>query len=200
VLVDDGSTDDTPRLAAQMAAEMPALRVITNPVNLGAGTSLLIGMWSASGSVIVHDSMDYPFDLADLREVLPLFPRHDVVVIVRRDRSAHSTYRKLTSVVHYWLVRLLFRVPFRDMNFVQAYRRDVVRALRVRARSPAFVTPELLIRARDHGFSIAEVTAVFHPRKRGQASYGKPRDILWALADMISLWIERRTERRRSRP
>jgi dolichol-phosphate mannosyltransferase len=195
VLVDDASTDGTAVLAAQIAAELPSLRVITNPVNLGAGTSVLIGLRSTRGAVVVHNSMDYPFDLEELRNVLPLFPRHDVVVVERRDRSAHSHYRKVTSLAHYWLVRMLFGVPFHDMNFVQAYKREVVDSIRVKARSPAFVTPELLIRARDRGFSIAEVIATFHPRTRGMASYGKPRDILWALADVFSFWLERRKER-----
>jgi glycosyltransferase involved in cell wall biosynthesis len=194
VLVDDASTDGTAAMAAQVAAEIPALRVVRNPVNLGAGTSLLVGMAASRGAVVVHDSMDYPFDLADLREVLPLFTSHDVVIVARRDRSAHSPYRRLTSLVHYWLVRLLFRVRFRDMNFVQAYKREVIQAIRVRARSPAFVTPEALIRARDLGFKVGEVTATFHPRTRGSASYGKPRDILWALADILSFWLERRRQ------
>ena len=117
------------------------------------------------------------------------------MIVRRTDRSAHSPYRKLTSLVHYWLVRLLFRVPFRDMNFVQVYKGDVLRALKVKAKSPAFVTPEILIRARDRGFRITEVEAPFHRRERGQASYGKPRDILWTLSDMLSFWIERLTGR-----
>jgi glycosyltransferase involved in cell wall biosynthesis len=198
VLVDDCSTDGTPAVAAELAAEIPAIRILRNPLNLGAGASLLVGLRAARASVIVHNSMDYPFDLHDLREVLPLFPQHDVVIVARRDRSAHRPYRKLTSFVHYWLVRLLFRVRFRDMNFVQAYKREIVECLDVKARSPAFVTPELLIRARDRGFAIGEVTATFHARTRGAASYGRPRDILWALADMISFWLERRQARARA--
>jgi glycosyltransferase involved in cell wall biosynthesis len=192
IVVDDASTDGMPARLEALQREWPALRVVRNPINLGAGGSLLIGMKAATGELVAHDSMVYPFDLDDLERVLPLFPAADVVVVMRTDRSAHSPYRKLTSLVHYWLVRVLFGIPLRDMNFVQVYKRDALARLAVRARSPAFVTPELLIRARDLGMRIEEVPALFHRRRKGAASYGRVRDILWTLADMLSFWAERR--------
>lgn len=197
VVIEDGSTDGTRERLRALCERVPELRVVENPVNLGVGIGLLVGMRAARGEIVIHDAMDYPFDLADLDRVLPLFPDWDVVVVARTDRSAHSPWRKLTSFVNYWLVRLLFRMPYADMNFVQAYKREVLEAVRVRAKSPAFVTPETLIRARDLGFRITEVRAPFHRRERGTANYGKPRDILWTLADIISFWLERRAARRR---
>ena len=191
LLIDDGSQDGTAAVAEHLRDEIPSLRIIRNPLNLGVGISLLTGMRAAAGDLVLHDAMDYPFDLADLERVLPLFPESDIVVVVRKSREAHSPYRKLTSLVHHWLVRLLFLVPFRDMNFVQVYKREVLQELIVKAKSPAFVTPELLIRARDQGFRVVEMEATFHRRHKGQANYGKPRDILWTLADMLSFWIER---------
>ena len=196
VIVDDCSTDSMPQIAAEMARTMPALKVVRNPINLGAGMSLLVGIYAAKGEIICHDSMDYPFDVADLEFILPKFAEADAVAIVRKDRAAHSPWRKLTSFTHHWMVRVLFRFHVRDMNFVQAYRREIFQRIRVRAKSPAFVTPEILIRAHDAGFRIAQVEAVFHPREKGVASYGRPRDILWTFADMISFWLERGKERK----
>ncbi len=196
VIVDDGSTDATGALADAIAAREPCVRVLHNPINLGVGISLLVGLAAATGDVVVHDSMDFPFDPADLDKVLPLFPEHDVVAVVRTDRSAHSPYRKLTSWVHHKLVRLLFGTRLCDMNFVQAYKRSVLPGIKPRAKSPAFVTPEMLIRAQDSGLRVAEVRAPFHPRHKGTPSYGKPRDILWTLADMVAFWLERRAARR----
>lgn len=190
VVVDDCSTDGMADIAAQLARDNPALRVIRNPINLGAGTSALVGLKLARGGIRMHNSMDLPFDPVDLPRVLKEFPSADVVVVKRMDRSAHPPWRKLTSFIHHWLIRMLFLTDIRDMNFVQAYSANVITALPVKARSPSFVTAELLVRARRAGFRIAEIECVFHPRKRGVANYGKPRDILWALADMFSLWLE----------
>lgn len=192
ILIDDGSRDRTREITERLQRESAKVRVIRNPINLGVGISLLIGLKAARNDVVVHNAMDYPFDLSDLDKVLPLLQEHDVVVVARKDRSAHSPWRKLTSAVNFWLVRLLFGIRLNDMNFVQVYKRQVLEKVTVKAKSPAFVTPEMLIRARDEGFKICEIRAVFHRRKRGSANYGRPRDILWTLADMISFRLEKR--------
>lgn len=193
LLVDDGSVDESARIAEEAARQHGwSVRVIRNPVNLGVGLSILVGLRAATKEIVLHNAMDYPFDLADLRAVLPLFREADIVAVVRTDRSAHSPFRKLTSLVNHWLIRALFRPGLRDMNFIQAYRTDVLAGLSIRAKSPAFVTPELLIRAKRKGIRIAQIQLPFHPRMRGSASHGKPRDILWTLADMVAFWLEAR--------
>jgi len=190
ILVNDGSTDRTAALADRLAKDHAEIRVLHNPLNFGVGISLLLGFKAARGDLVFHNALDNPFDLADLEKVLPLFPENDLVVVVRKDRSAHSPYRRLTSLVNFWLIRLLFRIGLRDLNFIQVYKREVLQSV-VRAKSPAFVTPEILIRAHDRGYKIAEVEAVFHRRNKGKANYGKARDILWTLADMVSLRLEK---------
>jgi len=196
IIVNDCSTDETRKMADHLASEHPAIRVIHNPVNFSVGISLLIGLSAARGEIVFFNSMDLPFDYLDLKKIFPLFPENDVVVVVRQDRSAHSPWRKIASYIHNWMIRILFQINIRDMNFVQAYKRSVLKNLPVRARSPAFVTPELIIRARDLGYRIAKIEAPFHRRKHGETNYGRPRDILWALADIISFRIERFTRNR----
>lgn len=190
IVVNDASTDRTGEIAESLAARRPAVRVIHNPINLNVGISVLVGMRAARGRVVTHNSMDLPFDPNDLGRVLPMFDQADVVVIVRTGRNAHSPWRKVTSLVHHWMVRLLFWIDVRDMNFVQAYRRDVLDRLPVKAKSPAFVTPELIIRAKRSGYRIVEIEANFHRRQFGSGNFGKPRDILWTLSDMLSFWLE----------
>jgi glycosyltransferase involved in cell wall biosynthesis len=191
ILIDDASTDRTVDIANRLSARYDTVRVIHNPVNLGVGINILIGLYSARHDIVIHNVMDLPFAMSDLAKVLPHFEQSDVVIVARTNRKAHSPWRKLTSLVNYYLIRLLFRVHFGDMNFVQAYRRSVLASIRTRAKRPAFVTPELLIRAQDQGFRIAEVRTEFHRRERGKASYGRPHDILWTLADMIAFWLKR---------
>jgi dolichol-phosphate mannosyltransferase len=202
IIVNDASSDDTGAIAEELAAADPTIRVIHNPINLNVGIGLLIGYHAARGRLVTHNSMDLPFDPKDLAQILPMFDDPDLalVVVTRIDRSAHSTWRKLTSFVHHWMVRILFWSALPDMNFILVWRRSVIAPLRVRARSPAFVTPELIIRARDAGLKIGHFKTMFHRRKIGDGHFGKPRDILWTLTDMVSFWLERRTERARARP
>jgi glycosyltransferase involved in cell wall biosynthesis len=192
IIVNDCSTDDTGQIADQLAAADPNIRVIHNPINLNVGASILIGYKSARGRLMAYNGVDLPFDPRDLGAIVPMFddPEIAAVAVVRTDRSAHSAWRKVTSFVHHWMVRILFWTDVPDMNFVQIWRRSMVQDLGVRARSPAFVTPEMIIRTKNAGMKIVQASAVFHTRKAGEAKFGKPRDILWTLSDMISFWLE----------
>lgn len=188
VIVDDAGRDATGEIADRLAAADPRVRVVHNLVNLGVGIGLLRGFRVARGEVVLHNGADSPFDLDDLGTALELLRDADIAVAVRVDRSAHSPWRKLTSLGNRTLIRLLFRTRVRDMNFVQVYRGAVLRDPRVAAviaRSPAFVTPEILLRAERLGYRIAEFPAVFHRRRAGKASYGRPHDILWTFYDMV---------------
>ncbi len=198
IIVEDASTDSTPELCDRLAAAHPEIRVLHNPRNLGQGGSLVRGFRDARYEWVIHNAMDYPFDLGDLRLMTPLVDRADIVVAARRSRAGYSSYRVLTSVVHRTLLHVLFPLRLRDYNFVQLYRRSVWEAVQVEARSTAFLTPEALIRAYDLGHRIEEVEIDYHPRTAGVATSGKPKVILHTLRDMFCFWgkrVLRRTPR-----
>jgi len=110
------------------------------------------------------------------------------VVVCRQDRSANTAYRKLTSLVNYYCIRYLFNVGIHDFQFVQVYRRDLVRTIAVDA-DHTFVPPELMIRALTRGYRMAEYTTNFYPRTKGKAKCGHPAVILCALRDMLRFWL-----------
>lgn len=194
IIVDDASKDGTAEIADVLATEYKEIRVIRNLENKGQGESILIGFRAARFPLLVHNAMDYPFDLADLRRMLPLLDQADVIVAVRVTRAGYTLYRKLTSVVNLALLHLLFDLHLRDYNFIQLYKRSVFNCLPVRSRGPAFVTPEMLIRAHDMGYRIKEVEIEYLPRERGKATAGALRVILRSLRDMLVFWLQRRRE------
>ena len=87
---------------------------------------------------------------------------------------------------------IFFGREFDDLNFVQIYKRKVIRDIKVLSRSAAFVTQELVLRAKQKGYKITEVKLPYHKRFGGEAHHGKKRDILWALIDMVNFWLEYR--------
>lgn len=196
LLIDDASRDGTYAIAEAFAARNPEVRVLRNASNVGQGATLVRGFREARYDLVIHNAIDYPFDLEDLDKMTPLLDEADIVVATRKGRPGYTLYRRFTSFVNIALLNLLFGLHLRDYNFVQLYRKSVLDHLRVEASSTAFLTPEILIRAHDSGFRIREVEIEYHPRKAGQATAGKPRVIIQSLRDMFRFWIRRRNAQR----
>lgn len=192
IIVNDASSDQTGRIVNRYAQLNPHIKPIHNGNNLGSGRSLFIGLKSAQYDFVLTNFADLPFDIKELGGVLTLLDREgvDFVVITRKNRKANSTYRKITSLVNYWLIRLIFNVKVDDFQFVQAYKKKVIDIINVNSKG-TFAAPEFIIRALDKGFKMKEYSAVFHPRIAGRAKCGSPRIILQTLLEMIMFWCSR---------
>ena len=189
IVINDGSTDRMGAIADKIAAADPHVRVLHNERNLNYGVSLRRGIEAARCRWILHDAMDLPLAPRDIDKFTPLFDEADVIAASRVDRSAHSPWRKGTSWTNRLLLGLLFSPKTADLNFVQFYRREYAQAVPLISTSPAFVTPELILRAERTGRRVREVVVQFRRRQSGKAHFGKPRDILWTLRDMLRLRV-----------
>jgi len=193
LVIDDGSTDRTGEIARAIASRDPRVRVLRNETNVNYAISLLRGFASARCEWVGHVGMDLPLAPEDFALFTGRFADHDVVVARREDRSAHSAWRKLTSWTNRALLSLLFRPRAADLNFTQFYRREWLASLQPLATSPAFLTPELILRAEHGGKRVCEVEVPFRKRLAGRPHFGRIPDILWTLKDMLRLrlstWI-----------
>ena len=187
VVVNDGSTDGSGEIAESIAVEDPRVRVLHNQRNLNYGASLMRGIEAARCDWVLHNGADLPLAPEDIQGFSEVFDEADVIVVRRRDRRAHSLWRRLTSRVNNLLIRLLFSPESTDQNFVQFYRRSLVQPTEIISTSPALVTPELILRAERRGLRVREVLAQFRRREIGQPHFGRLHDILWALKDMVRL-------------
>lgn len=197
IIVNDASTDSTPAIAQRLSASDSRIRVINNEKNLRQGESLLKAFAVARGDLITHNGVDYPFDLNDLSLILPELKNNDVVVASRKGRPGYTPYRLFLSHANLLLLHLLFDMKLRDYSFIQVYKRAVVRGLLgdMKGKSTGFAMPELLLRANDAGFRIAEVSIEYLPREAGVARAGAIKVVIASLIDVFSYWRERTLKR-----
>ena len=191
LVLDDASTDSTPQIAEELASRYPEVQVARNDRNLGQGGTLVRGFEMARTPLVIHNGVDYPFDLQDLPRLVAALEDADIVVAVRHARPGYTLTRRVLSLMNVALIRLLFGMRLRDYNFVQLYRREVLERVPFEARSTAFLTPEILIRAHDLGYRISEVEVEYHRRESGHATSGKPRVLLTSFRDMVRYWWTR---------
>jgi polyisoprenyl-phosphate glycosyltransferase len=108
VLVDDGSSDDTPELLAELAAHDPRVRVIQLSRNFGHQTALTAGLDHARGDAVAMIDAD----LQDPPELIPEMLEHwrrgtDVVYAVRRRREGETRFKLATARWFYKLFSAL---------------------------------------------------------------------------------------------
>ena len=90
IIVNDGSSDNTPTVLSALEKEYDNLIILTNQHNKGIGPSVLRGLKSSSKQYIMHNGADSPFRMEDIDIVFPLVGDHDILVIVRKKYSGYS--------------------------------------------------------------------------------------------------------------
>jgi glycosyltransferase involved in cell wall biosynthesis len=186
IIVDDGSTDRTLEISRALAAKDKRVSVLKQPRNFGVGKAINDGLEAAKGVWGFCQCADMPFDISDLDQVRPLMDeKTDVVVVARKDRSANSPFRKLTSLANYYLIRVLFGVPLEDYQFIQFYKTDSIRPLLPLSSHGSFAPPELLIKAWKAGLKFQKHQLHFQARTAGEAKYGSPRRLIQSIAEIV---------------
>ena len=119
VIVDDASTDATPRLADALSAEDPHVKVVHNRENLKLGGTLRAGWAVASKDLVMYTDTDLPFDLQELGRAVRLleYQQADLLTAFRFDRTTEGIRRTIYSFSYNWLIRALFGLKLKDVNF-----------------------------------------------------------------------------------
>ncbi len=187
ILVDDASTDGSGEIMERMARDDPRITVLHNLVNLNFGTSVLRGMRSAKKKWIIYNAADLPLYPEETKEVIAAAQEYDVLVLERTEYQA-TFWRKITSKCNSLLLHILYPKLMRGtpvVNYIQIYRRDSFGKCIPLARSPIFVWPEMIFRAKLAGMKVGNFRHTPHVDKLRKGAFGKPHDIIWGIYDML---------------
>ena len=194
VIVDDASTDGTAALADALAREDPRVRVIHNPVNRRLGGALRAGYAAATKDLVFYTDADLPVDLEVLPRAVRLleYQQADIVAAYRFDRTSEGLVRALYTFTYNHLIRTLFGLRVRDVNFAfKLFRRSVLEKFTLTSEG-SFIDAEFLLRARKAGCVIIQIGLDYFPRTRGTSTLGSVPVILSILRDMAARWKELR--------
>jgi glycosyltransferase involved in cell wall biosynthesis len=196
LVVDDGSTDDTARLAAEGGALVARLET-----NRGQGVALRLGYRLArelGADYIATLDADGQYDPEQLEDVLaPLLDgRADFVTGSRRLGSAEAPtlIRRLGTRVFAALVSLLVGQRVTDTsNGLRAMRAEVTG--QVRLEQPQYQSSELLLATFAAGYRVLEVPTVIRRRSSGRSKKGPNLVYGYRYASVVltTWWRERRT-------
>ena len=165
LVVDDGSRDNTARVAEKWASEMPSVRLISNGENRGKGFSVRHGMLEARGRIALFTDADLSSPIEECEKLLAAIDAgHEVAIGSRAlDRSLitmhQSRLRELAGMIFNGFVRIAMSLPFRDTQCgFKAFVREPSRIVFEQQRIERFgFDPEILFLAKRHGLRTAEV-------------------------------------------
>jgi glycosyltransferase involved in cell wall biosynthesis len=205
VIVDDGSRDETPTLADELAASHAEVRTVHHPTNLGYGAALRSGFSAARFGNIAFTDGDRQFRVADLGRLIERLQAGGVDAVVgyrikRADPLARTVYAKLYRLAN----RIFFGLTIRDVDCAcKLFSRASLESVNVESGG-AFLSAELLIKLRARGRRLAEVGVPHYPRTAGSPTGAKPSVVLRAVRDFwllrLRLWADPKRALRRGQP
>jgi glycosyltransferase involved in cell wall biosynthesis len=195
IVAENGSTDDTYRVAQDLARSTPELRV----VHLDAadyGGAMRAGLLEARGDVVAVFDVDY-YDLDFLDGATARLRGPDTpAVVVGSKRAAgardeRGPLRRSATAVFQAMLRWVFGLGVSDTHGMKVMRRAPIAPL---ARQCRFGTDlfdsELILRAERAGLVVAEIPVAVHELRPARTSILRrvPRTLVGLLKLRVVLW------------
>lgn len=189
IIVDDASVDGSGQMADNLSRADNRIKVIHHNKNRKLGGALKTGFYSAAKDIIIYTDIDLPFDLAQLKEALPLISGSDIVIGSRIGRR-ESMLRVFYSWGYNNLINLVFRLGIKDVNFaLKIFKREILNDMQLKSEG-SFINAEFLAKAKKLGFSIREVNIKYNPRTYGVSRLSTPSVIAKVLYEIVRFYAE----------
>jgi glycosyltransferase involved in cell wall biosynthesis len=183
IFVDDGSTDGSRGVLAQLNAESTNVVVVHLRRNFGKATALQAGFQEARGDVIVTIDADLQDDPAEIPQLLAKLEEGFDLVSGWKTRRNDPWTRRLLSRLFNRTTAVVSGVRLHDVNCgLKAYRAEVVDGMRLYGELHRFVP----VLASYRGFRVAEIPVNHRARPHGQSRYG-PERYLRGFFDLLSV-------------
>jgi len=185
--VDDGSTDGSRELLAELEAQHPQLRVFFQAKNAGKGAALRRGIQEASGDFVIIQDADLEYDPADYPSLLePLIQEKADVVYGSRflGSGPHRVLYFWHSVANWFLTLVsncLTNINLTDMDTCyKVFRREIIQSIPIQEDRFGF-EPEITVKIAKRKLRIYEIGISYAGRTYEEGKKIGWKDGVWAL-------------------
>lgn len=187
IVVDDGSTDDTPQALARFS-NTPHVTLLKHPLNRGKGAAILTGLTHVSCDMFIVQDADLECDPNDICVLWDRFNQGDTDAVY----GTRNTTRNPDAVpLYYWggrlitlIAQLLYGTRLTDVPMgYKLMKTSQVRSFGLKCQGFDFC-PEVTARLLKDGARIVEVPVSYHPRSVQEGKKLRASDgfkALWVL-------------------
>jgi hypothetical protein len=186
IVVDNGSTDGSARIAADLGA------LVVTESKRGFGAACHAGLKAAKAPVVCFCDCDGSLDPAQLPRVAgPVLAGDADLVLGRRRPTGAGAWPPHARVANWVLARRLRRIGIdvRDLGPMRAARREELLGLRQRDRRSGYPL-EMVLAAGRADWTIAEADVDYAPRSGKSKVTGTVSGTVRAVRDMNRVWKE----------
>jgi hypothetical protein len=191
VIVDDGSTDSTPRLLADAMKTSPWLRVVRMARNGGQSAAFEAGFEAARGEVIATIDADLQNDPEEIPRLLPMLDEQKVDMITgwrkeRQDTSFRRWQSRQANRIRNWISK---ETVNDSASSLKLYRAHAIKGLRLFNGAHRFFPTLVKMR----GYTVYETPVKHSQRFAGTAKYGFRNRAFRAFIDLLGVrWMKER--------
>ena len=191
VLVDDCSSDGTPRIMAELQEQYDNVRCFRHEANQGKGGALATGFSKVSGEIVLIQDADLEYDPADYERLLrPILEGKADVVF--GSRFLGGSYARVHLFYHYVGNRMLTLISncFTNLNLsdmetcYKVFKREVADKLVIRSRTFA-VEPEITAKVAKLHVRVYEVPISYAGRDYSEGKKIGLKDAFIALYAIV---------------
>ncbi|MEO6909374.1 MAG: dolichyl-phosphate beta-glucosyltransferase [Edaphobacter sp.] len=181
LVVDDGSSDNTPAIVESWMKHHGRLHLIRNQENRGKGYSVRNGMLQAAGEIVMFSDADLSAPIVEAELLVAAIQAGADVAIGSRwlDRNRQTVqqplYRQFFGRCFNGITRTVMGLPFEDTQCgFKAFRREAAQVIfRLQTIERWGFDPEILFIASKLAFNIEEVPVTWGHDDRSRISYLK---------------------------
>lgn len=191
LIIDDGSKDKTGQLCENLSRKDSHVRCLRHEQNQGYGASLRSGLYGSKFEWVAFTDADGQFDFSEIRLLIDSQrkTKSDLVIGYYLKRAV-PFYRVFNSFLWKSLIFIFFGLRVRDIDcgFKLISKKVIESIPTLESERGAFISTELLVKAKKRGFKIIEIGVHHYPRKTGTPTGANLNVIVRSFVDLFKLW------------
>jgi glycosyltransferase involved in cell wall biosynthesis len=188
IIVDDGSTDHTFKVASEIAKKNKSISIIRNKKNIGLGRSFKKAILSVKTAYLTVFPGDNDMSASSLIPLLRKRGKADLITAYMRTDKDRTLTRRICSHSYVALINFLFGLSLRYYNGPFVAKTKKVAAIDI-SSTGLDVYAETKVRMLKKGYTYKEIPFDHTGRRHGQSTAVTAKSIFQTVRNTISLFL-----------